>query len=293
MSDPVGDLKRELLAAARRQQGRLVVSAGHGRLRGGLVHTRLLTLATLGVGAAALLLVTMPWRASPGFLERAQAALTPSAVTVLHYKSEATLTSTDPACTVTRPIELWIDQMPPHRYRALTNIEPSPTSAQGDLRSLVCSRGTPAELGGTLEPQGETLMFVPPDMLKSSPMTVRLGPPPDPVAMIRAAISAGTAHDEGKTQLDGRTVERIRLDPSAFTADDPSCPSEPVYAYVDPETFYPLQIDGPGVIDPVGSCPVVSFRFVERFVIFEYLPRTAANLALADIRTQHPNAKGP
>jgi hypothetical protein len=292
MSDPVGDLKRELLAAAERQQGRVAVSAGHRRLLARLAGKRLLlTSATLAVAAAATLLVTTPWSTSPGFLERAQAALMPPAGTILHYKSVGTLTSTDPACTVTRPIEIWIDQTRPHRYRALTNVESSADSTDGDLRAVVCSRGTPAELGGTLGRPEETLMFVPPDTLTSS--RVGLGLPPDPVAWLRDAISAGTAHDEGKTQLDGRTVERIRIDPIACSADDPSCPSEPGYAYVDPETFYPVEFTGPGGIGPVGGRPVVWFHFVDRFQLFEYLPRTPANVALTDIRAQHPNATGP
>ena len=55
----------------------------------------------------------------------------------------------------------------------------------------------------------------------------------------------------------------------------------PTYAYVDPETFYPVEIHNP------------EFRgasSVTRFLTFEYLPRTPANLALTDIRAQHPGA---
>lgn len=134
-------------------------------------------------------------------------------------------------------------------------------------------------------------MFVPPDRLRFSP--VRLGLPPDPVALLRDAIKAGRAHDEGKTQLGGRTVERIRIDPISCDADVPSCGSEAGYAYVDRKSFYPVEIRSPGGIRPRGGRPVVSFHFVDRFVIFEYLPRTAANLALTDIRAQHPDATGP
>ena len=91
------------------------------------------------------------------------------------------------------------------------------------------------------------------------------------------------AHDEGKTQLDGRTVERIRIDFSL-----PCCPDETAYWYVDPETFYPVETHAPGVMASPGlSCDPRSSSATRSF---EYLPRTAANLALTDIRAQHPDA---
>jgi hypothetical protein len=53
--------------------------------------------------------------------------------------------------------------------------------------------------------------------------------------------------------------------------------------YVDPETFYPVEIRGPaGLGKPVW--------LASRYLTFEYLPRTAANLALTDIEAQHPEA---
>jgi hypothetical protein len=119
----------------------------------------------------------------------------------------------------------------------------------------------------------------------------------DPAADLRAAISAGRAHDEGKTQLDGRTVERIRIDTACLPL--ANCPRGPVYLYVDPETFYPVEVvatfdqveivGGPGT----SSYSHVRVRDVTRYLTFEYLPRTAANLALTDIRAQHPTATGP
>jgi hypothetical protein len=36
----------------------------------------------------------------------------------------------------------------------------------------------------------------------------------------------------------------------------------------------------------------VRVHVVTRFLTFEYLPRTDANLALTDIKAQHPNATG-
>jgi hypothetical protein len=107
----------------------------------------------------------------------------------------------------------------------------------------------------------------------------------DPVAGLRRAIRAGRAYYQGTTKLHGRTVERIR-----FKGCPPPTPSVPApsvcaadlseyagYAYVDPETYYPVEIRLPdGVI---------------RFSKYEYLPRTATNLALTNIRAQHPHAR--
>jgi hypothetical protein len=289
MSDPVSDLKQELLAAAERQQRHAAVQAGGGRLQGQVGRTRLfLAGASLSLAAAAALLVTAPWNDSPGLLEKAQAALTPPAGTILHQKWELTSTSTDPACTVERgPSEIWIDRTPPYRYRVLLNDLP-PDPADADPRALACASGTPSELGGEFD-TGQTLRFVPPNTLSANPL--RFVFPLDPVTDLRHAISAGRAHDEGKTQLEGRTVERIRIDPPS-DCPDPSCPREPLYWYVDPGTFYPVETEGPGAIAPPGR-PVVRLHVVMRYLTFEYLPRTAANLALTDIRAQHPNATGP
>jgi hypothetical protein len=268
MSDPVGDLKHELLTAAERQHGQAADRAARRRrFRLGVGS------AALSIAAAVALLFTAPWSNSPSFLARAEAALTPSTGTVLHMRWELTTTSTEAGCTVTHgPNEIWIDQTPPHRYRALMNDLPPPNL---DPLALACFSGTPYESGGAFD-SGEALRFVPPNTLSSTPIQLHLRL--DAATLLREAISAGRAHDEGKTQLDGRTVERIRID-------DPSGPPE--YHYVDPETFYPVEIDGPGFID---NMPL---HIVFRYLTFEYLPRTAANLALTDIQAQHPNATGP
>jgi hypothetical protein len=235
-----------------------------------------LALAVVAGATATALFISTPWSNSPGFLARAQAALTPRAGMILHEKWEATTMSTDPACRVTHGrSEIWIDETPPFRYRALAN----------DFPPLACSSGTAAELGGTLDTQ-ETLMFVPPNTLSVSPW--RVVQPVDPVTDLREAIDAGRAHHEGTTQLNGRTVERIRIDrPAACPV--PGCSREPHYAYVDPETFYPVKEVGPGFQG--GS--VERLRIVVRYLTYEYLPRTAANLALTNIETQHPNATRP
>ena len=305
MRDPIADLKHELLAAAERQQ-RHAAAAGAGRRRLHVSFSRnrlALTAATVAVVAAAALFFTAPWSSSPGFLERVQAAVAPPPGSILHMKWELTSTSSDLHCTVTHgPNEIWIDQTPPHRYRVLLS---EFNFGGADLRALACSGGPAAELGGTFDggpkalrrPSTEprktrrpTLRFVPPNTLSSSyanwPFYF-----PDPVEDLREWLSSGRAHDEGTMQLDGRTVRRIRIDPPS---DCPvsSCPRKPNYAYVDPETFYPVQIECEdcGVIALPGR-PVLRLHMVTRFLTYEpLLPRTAANLALTDIRAQHPDA---
>jgi hypothetical protein len=55
---------------------------------------------------------------------------------------------------------------------------------------------------------------------------------------------------------------------------------------------YPVKSEGPAEIAVPGR-PVVRLHFVTRYLTFEYLARTGANLALTDIEAQHPNATGP
>ena len=70
--------------------------------------------------------------------------------------------------------------------------------------------------------------------------------------------------------------------------------AKPCYVYVDPETFLPVQFETPYGFAFVPEPGVaLRFGFVRRYLEVQYLPRTPANLALADIRAQHPDATGP
>ena len=207
---------------------------------------------------------------------------------VLHQKWVATTTSAEFGCTVThRPSEIWIDQTPPHRYRVLLSDPPPPTLLKAGRRALACWNGKGPELGGALD-SDETLELVSPDELR--PVKPRFVAPVDPVADLRQSLAAGTAHDEGTTTFDGRTVQRIRVDPDPRCA-SLGCPREPLYWYVDPKTFHPVGMEGPAGIDRPGR-RFLRLDVVVRFLAYEYLPRTAANLALTDIRAQHPDATG-
>ena len=262
-----------------------------------LIRTRprssAIALATLVAAAAAALFLSAPWSNSPGFLERADAALTPPSGAVLHVKIDTTSTWTRPNCKVTvSQWEAWIDTTPPNSYRLVMNDLPP---ANADPRTLKCSSRKASEIGGTYR-STQSLQFVPPNRLIRSWMQFRFSL--DPASDLRAAISAGRAHDEGKAQFDGRTLERIRIDPPPACPAVANCPRQPAYLYVDPETFYPVafeattsQVEIAG--GPKGSSSRrIQIRDVARYQI-EYLPRTHANLALTDIHAQHPNATGP
>ena len=293
MSDPIVALKQELLAAAARQQGQAVVDAGVRRLGSRLSRKRLLLMSTaaLSVAAGLALFLSAPWSSSPSFLARAQAALTAPAGTILYMKTESTHISTDPVCKVTRgPVEMWINEAPPHRYRALNLLGPKlpPTSAGlRGLRASVCAPGIKSEVGGELD-TGLFLRFVAPNTL----LYDMIAPfSPDPVQMLRDAIRSGDAKDEGRTRLGGRTVERIRVDmPVPCPGGRGWCVLREQYWYVDPVSFHPVEMRGPaGIVLPTRS--VVSFRFIVRYLSYEYLPRNKSNLALTNIDAQHPNAK--
>jgi hypothetical protein len=267
MSNPFTDLKHELLAAAERQHRQDAVPVERRSLRARVSRPRVLvTSAALAIATGVALFVTTPWSGSPDFLAKAQAALTPPTGTVLHEKWQDTVTSTDPACTATRVHEIWVEETPPHRYRALVDL-PAP----GD--SSFCSSVPTVEIGGTLDSH-HALRFVPPNTLSAAGPTLQF--PSDPVRMLRDALSAGKAVDEGQTQLDGRKVERIRIGD--------------MRVYVDPQTFYPIETDGPVVFQAARDRPAVVLQSVSRVLAYDYMPATTANLALTNIHAQHPNA---
>jgi hypothetical protein len=257
-------------------------------VRGRPGRTTLAVAAVAGAAAVALF-VSTPWQSSPGFLERAQAALTPPPGRILHMKWDLIFTSEDPACTSTNTLEVWIDVTSPHTDRALmpgppTTPTPQPRPNSGGLPCPPTT--TPIEVGGALD-SPDTFRFVPPNTLVRTPRLYFEAQ--DRWARVRELISEGRAHREGQTRLDGRTVERVRFDPPASCPAPAAghCPIEPEYGYFDPETLYPVAWHY--ARDPMF--PLVRNR--ERYLAYEYLPRTEDNLALTDIRAQHPNATGP
>ena len=258
----------------------------------------MLAFAAVAGAAAAALFISTPWTTSPGFLERAQAALTPPAGTILHYRSEATMTSTDPACTVRRgPHEFWIDQTPPHRFRALLNDLPK---TQGPIRARSSAR--PGSGGGRRHARRHPGADA---RIRAAEQAARLA---DEVPHARrtlchsfarrSATEARTTRARRSRRAHGRAhphrsrvhqVERRRVQ---RLCPFPDCPPKPTYVYVDPETFYPVEVRSPYAVGLVNG-PVLWHDLVVHYDTYEFLPRTDANLALTDIRAQHPDATGP
>ena len=168
MSDPVSDLKQELLAAAERRYGHAPVPRGHRSWRGHLgLRPLLLTSAALSITAVVALLFTAPWSSSPSFLATAEAALTPPTGTVMHMRWEWTKTSAGGLHGRSGPNEIWIDQAPPHRYRALQNrLPPGSSKYRSAHAPPVLHPGPvpPSSAAHTLEPRAPC-DFVPPNRL--------------------------------------------------------------------------------------------------------------------------------
>jgi hypothetical protein len=168
------------------------------------------------------------------------------------------------------------------------------------------TEGRPLELGGSVENAsgktypGEvrpTLTYLGSDKFLRARMSATLGPVlpgphdqaiengADPVSALRSALREGRAHAAGSVDFNGRTVQRIDLLlPNGLPAGAPPLPgthpplgSSHDYALVEAGSFHPLEIVFGGQI----------YRFLD----YRYLPATAANLALTDIRAQHPRAR--
>jgi hypothetical protein len=165
--------------------------------------------------------------------------------------------------------------------------------------------GQPFELGGSVESTAgntnpgalqPTLTWVHGETLMRARLRVTIGPTlpgphdqiiengGDPVSALRAAIAEGRAHEAGSAEVSGQSALRIDFDlPQGLPADSPPVPANhptlhaESYAYVDRQSFRPVEI--------------VYGLQTYRFLAYEYLPATPANLALTDIRRQHPGAR--
>lgn len=299
-------------------------AAAEGRPRVPLrVGGVLAAVAFCAAAATIAVLALAPSGGSSDFLARAAAALAPTRGTVLYERWETTIApeAGNPArrhAVTFGPEQLWIEGDHPHRYR--TVLLPRSGSDEGRLGGSALAyaygvslgfggfdaegvlrrvqrgiAGRPFELGGTVDGRRPTLTFLPSNDLLRARLKVELGPSlpgphdqiiedgADPVGALRAAITEGRAHVAGTMRLNGRTVQRIDISlPQQPLADTPPPTTghqvirTEAFAYVEPKTFHPVEIVFGGQ--------------TYRFLAYKYLPATTANLALTDMRAQHPRA---
>ena len=294
MRDPIADLKHELLAAAERQQRHAAaVGAGRRRLRVSLSRNRLLlTAATVAVAAATALFFTAPWKTRRGFSgERRRRSRRPPG-SILHMKWELTPTSTDPTCTVTHgPNEIWIDQTAPHRYRVLLTILRRRRSARarvlGEAASSWDVRSVARRLLRPRKPADPQVRAAEHAERQHGAVVY----PVDPVKDLRERSAQDAHMMRARRNLTGARSRRIRIDPPSGCPDPSGCPRKPIYAYVDPETFFRSKSSARTAESSLYPAnPSCDFHMVTRYLTFELLPRTDENLALTDIRAQHPDA---
>ena len=267
-------------------------------------RVRIIAASTLFAAAlAGVLLVIAPGSGSSSYLARAAAAITPPGPGSILYESwEATMPpeGADHPSRTFGPDQLWIEGAAPRRYRLIMqpNAESRPTGSRDiwgeyggmfgfggypywfqELEASVA--GHPLEVGGELENPTEhaqpprSLTFTPPNTLWSGRFRAPLGAPlprgdeingavADPVTALREAITEGRAQEDGTSEFDGQTVERITFNPPTPPADASAPTSQSPqghrsYALVDSETFKPVVID---------------FFGYYRFLYYEYLPAT-------------------
>jgi hypothetical protein len=227
------------------------------RLRGSQGARRLLVLIGVIVAAsAAALAITAPWSGTPTLLERASAALTRKPGAVLHEQFE-TIETNPRSGKVTRHLtDVW--NGPNGRFRAF--LRPGPGGTLDEV--------------GSMSSSGRILRFDPgTNTITDAGFFFRFG---DPVAYIKKALSDGNARDIGRTTIAGRIVEEIR---------DAPANSDNSRIFIDPRTYDPVEATAIEEINGVREPTVI------KFLIYQQLPATPANLRLADIKAEHPHAK--
>jgi hypothetical protein len=261
MNQQVSDVMDELVPAFTDERGdwndvltRLDIERRVPRL--GSARRRLVVLiGVIAVASAAALAITAPWSGTPTLLERAGAALAVKPGTILYERFE-TIETNPKSGNVTRHLtEIWLDSN--GRFRAL----------------LRPGRGGTTDEFGRMGSGDQTLLFEPEiNTIEDASFTFGLG---DPVAAIKKAIATGKAIDAGKTTINGHTVEEIR---SATTSDTSRI-------FVDPETFDPVEATTTADINGHQEPTVI------RFLTYQHIPATPANLRLTNIKAEHPHAK--
>lgn len=264
----------ELLA----EDPELVAIADAVRLTGAArpLRTRPTWLLRLGAVAAVLVaavavVLAAPWSrgSQAAVLERIRSALTPRPGWILYERDVTRQIEIANGRPVTIVSERWTRYAPPYAFREVVRRPGSP----------------PVEEGGALR-SGQVFVF--------DPATSRLyrgdaliggatHSPRDAAAELRRAVAAGKAALAGRITVDGRSLLRIV----------PTAPQRyGVWVdYVDAATLRPVRLELSGLpVRGKDGVPHLSTS-VTTVTSYEYLPPTAHNLRLADIRARHPAGK--
>lgn len=244
-----------------------VIAREQRRPRARLGSRRVAVAGALAVAAAALAVsLVAPWSGGPGVVERAAAAIGAPPDTVLHLRVAGVSTDLGTGAVVHRgTTELWLAGAAPHRFRGFFDL-PFGTST--------------IEAGGSSASIDALVFHADTDTLDTHRLQMEV--PGDQLDGVRAALADGRAVDEGRVELDGREVLRIAVHGLGPEGTDATY-------YADPQTYAPVETVSDGFL--VNGAKRYHVRLVQRFLAYEYLPATPANLKLADIRAMHPDAK--
>jgi hypothetical protein len=151
-----------------------------------------------------------------------------------------------------KPYELWSATNDPHRYRVIKfGREFTRDGASVSTYSAAANTVT------------ETL--APPEAAADASVDI--------ADEMRSLVQSGEARVTGTTTVDRTAVYRLTLGPA-------SSATPAATAYVNERDYHPVLLD----YSAAGGETI-------RYQAFEYLPATAANLALLDVAAQHPTAR--
>jgi hypothetical protein len=188
----------------------------------------------------------------PSEVARAAAVLNRVDGTILHTVVVTTSTSPDGSSSNART-ESWRQQSPPFDERSVT-----------EGRETATADGRPE----VYLPSDDTLHVLPPET-KLPPARGSAGTGNRLLDDIRRYLASGNARTDGTVFVSGRKALRI-----VFAG------SQSAYL-VDAQTYEPIELRDVGDDGTIVT---------SRFVTYEFLPATTANLALLSLRKQHPDA---
>jgi hypothetical protein len=236
---------------AETSRGIYELATGTSATRRGRLVLRVAAVGAVAAAVALGVLSVLPG-SGPSAVERAQAALTPSAGTILHTVVITTGSATNRA----QRTETWQLNAPPYDQRQVGMRGAWPLES-------ATSNGRPEVYYGRLD----TIYTVPPGTELPPPR-----PPKDGAQRIldvmRNHLASGKVREE-RLIVDGRDV--IRFVSSVWKG----------MILVDADTYEPIEwrmVSDEGIQE------------TNRFQTYELLPATKANLALLSLRAQHPGA---